>query len=66
MGVFKDKFDAIFTKSNDGDYRKDNHCPKCGGQADTKYVRRGDGNEYMKRTCDNCGYIWRENCLTMG
>jgi len=36
-------------------------CPKCGNMgADVKYI--GPRAEYLSRTCELCGYQWKEAC----
>jgi len=42
-------------------------CDKCGaGEAESKYIppenifKGGYKPEHMKRTCQNCGFIWQE------
>ena len=36
-------------------YDKKRKCPKCGGEADTRYVV-----DLLKRMCVECGYGWTE------
>lgn len=48
-------------------YNQDSNCPKCDSKASALHYHARTtypvADEYIKRTCVNCGYIWRETPL---